>query len=231
MVAVTASLVDMVDADGVHDAPRGKRGVFIALEGGEGCGKSTQALQLAQWLRDCGLSVVLTREPGGTPVAEAIRTVVLSADDDGLDGRVEALLFAAARGDHVKRVIRPALDRGDWVITDRYIDSSIAYQGYARGLDRAYVAELSAWVTDGLRPDLTIVLDLDPTTSHQRLAEKDRLESEAIDFHHAVREGFLDLAAQDPQTYLVVDASLSVDTISAAIKERVAGLLVLVGVE
>ena len=230
VVAVTASLADMVDADTEHEEQRGTRGVFLALEGGEACGKSTQAQLLTQWLRDCGLRVVLTREPGGTPAAEAIRTVVLSSDHDGLDGRVEALLFAAARGDHVQRVIRPALDRGDIVITDRYIDSSIAYQGYARGLDRDFIAELSAWVTEGLRPNLTIVLDLDPQMSHQRLRDKDRMESEEIAFHHAVRAGYLDLAAQDQEAYLVVDASLPIGTIAAQIQERVKGLLVQSGV-
>ncbi len=196
--------------------------MFIAFEGGEACGKSTQAGLLAQLLRAQGHTVVATREPGGTPAAEAIRAVVLSTEHDGLSGRVEALLFAAARGDHVQRVIRPALDRGDIVITDRYIDSSIAYQGYARGLGRDYIAELSAWVTEGLAADLTIVLDLDPETSHQRLDAKDRMESESLEFHQAVRVGFVALAAKHPDVYLVVDGSQPVDVIASAIQSRVA---------
>lgn len=196
--------------------------MLIAFEGGEACGKSTQARLLAQWLRAQGHTVVATREPGGTPAAEAIRAVVLSAEHAGLSGRVEALLFAAARGDHVQRVIRPALDRGDIVITDRYIDSSIAYQGYARGLDRDYIAELSAWVTDGLHADLTVVLDLDPEASHQRLNAKDRMESESLEFHRAVRAGFIALVAKDPDTYCLLDGSQPVDVIAATIQTRVA---------
>ena len=213
-----------------HAAADPTRALFIAFEGGEGCGKSTQATVLATWLRRGHHPVVLTREPGGTPAAEAIRAVVLSSDHDELDGRVEALLFAAARGDHVHRVIRPALARGDSVITDRFTDSSIAYQGYARGLDREYVAGLSAWVTGGLRPDLTVVMDLDPVISHQRLGDKDRMESESVEFHQAVRAGFLDLAAQDPSAYFVVDAAQPVDWIAAAIRDRVELLLVQEGV-
>lgn len=192
-------------------------GFFIALEGGEGAGKSTQERRIAEHLEARGRTVVRTREPGGTPAAEAIRDILLSTAFAGLDDRAEALLFAASRGDHAARVIRPALERGDVVVCDRYLDSSVAYQGYGRDLDPEAIRELSLWATQGLLPDLVIVLDIDPRTGLGRVQEPDRLESESLAFHDAVRAGFLDLASKDPARYLVVDASRSPDEITAEI--------------
>jgi dTMP kinase len=192
-------------------------GYFIAFEGGEGAGKSTQEGRLAASLQDRGHNVVRTREPGGTPAAEQIRHVVLSPEFEGLDPRAEALLFAAARGEHVARVIRPALSRGDVVICDRYIDSSVAYQGYGRDLGPARVRDLSLWATRELLPDLTVVLDVDPEVGLARFAERDRLEAEPLEYHQAVRAAFLALAEGEPDRYLVLDARGGIDEIAAAI--------------
>ena len=196
-------------------------GAFIALEGGEGAGKSTQGGLLATHLRASGREVVWTREPGGTPASEAIRAIVLSPEFEGLEPRAEALLFAAARGEHAARVIRPAIERGAVVICDRYIDSSVAYQGYGRSLGSGPVRDLSLWATGGLLPDLTILLDVDPVIGLARLSNPDRLEAEPLDYHRAVRAGFLQLAADDPSRYLTLDASCDVDDIARAIADRV----------
>lgn len=196
-------------------------GYFIVFEGGEGAGKSTQEGLLAAALEERGLTVVRTREPGGTPAAEAIRHVVLSPDYAGLDPRAEALLFAAARGEHAARVIRPALLRGDVVICDRYIDSSVAYQGFARGLGPKRVRDLSLWATDELVPDLTVVLDIDPTDGLARFSERDRLEAEPLEYHRQVRAAYLAMAEDDPDRYLVINARDSVDQIAQAILDRV----------
>lgn len=196
-------------------------GFFIAFEGGEGAGKSTQEARLAAALSERGHVVVSTREPGGTPAGEAIRHVLLSPEFAGLDARAESLLFAAARGEHVARVIRPALSRGSIVICDRYMDSSIAYQGYGRELGPERVRDLNLWATHGLVPDLTIVLDVDPEVGLSRFEERDRLEAEPLEYHRAVRAGFLALAEQQPERYLVVDARRDVDAISALIIDRV----------
>lgn len=201
------------------------RGLFIALEGGEGAGKSTQGWLLTEHLRARGLDVVHTREPGGTPAAEAIRAVVLSPEFTGLDMRSEALLFAAARGEHAARVIRPSIERGSIVVCDRYIDSSVAYQGVGRDLGADAVRELSLWATQGLLPDLTIVLDIDPTIGLTRIEEPDRLEAEPVEYHLRVRQAFVDLAEAEPSRYLVVDANQDVDVIAAAINGRVEPLL------
>ena len=196
-------------------------GAFIALEGGEGAGKSTQGGLLATHLRASGRQVVWTREPGGTPASEAIRAIVLSPEFEGLEPRAEALLFAAARGEHAARVIRPAIERGAVVICDRYIDSSVAYQGYGRSLGSGAVRDLSLWATGGLLPDLTLLLDVDPVIGLARLSNPDRLEAEPLDYHRAVRAGFLQLAADDPSRYLTLDASCDVDDIARAIADRV----------
>ena len=196
-------------------------GLFIAFEGGEGVGKSTQEAILGAYLEQQGHTVVRTREPGGTPAAEVIRDLVLSHEYTGLNPRSEALLFAAARGDHVERIIRPALDRGNIVICDRYIDSSVAYQGYARDLGADRVRNLSLWATNNLIPDLTVVLTIDPEISLARVTNHDRLESEPIEYHRAVSKAFLDLAAQEPSRYLVLDASSDIDSIALAIQQRV----------
>jgi dTMP kinase len=205
------------------------RGYFVAFEGGEGAGKSTQESLLAGALVDRGYSVVRTREPGGTPAGEAIRDVVLSPRFEGLDARAEALLYAAARGEHVARVIRPALDRGDVVVCDRYLDSSVAYQGAGRVLDPDEVRDLSLWATEGLLPHLTVLLDLDPAVGRERLdasrTRYDRLEAEEADFHERVRSAYLVLAAAEPQRFLVLDATRPVDELQASIRDRVSALL------
>jgi dTMP kinase len=200
-------------------------GYFIAFEGGEGAGKSTQEGLLAQSLVERGHAVVRTREPGGTAAGEQIRHVLLSPEFEGLDPRAEALLFAASRGEHVARVIRPALERGDVVICDRYIDSSIAYQGYGRDLGPSRVRDLSMWATGDLLPDLTVVLDVDPEVGLARFAQRDRLEAEPLEYHRSVRAGFLALAAAEPVRYLVLDARADVGEIATTILQRVlAGL-------
>ena len=196
-------------------------GYFIVFEGGEGAGKSTQEHLLAEALTDRGLTVVRTREPGGTPAGEEIRRVVLSPDFAGLDPRAEALLFAAARGEHVARVIRPALERGEVVVCDRYLDSSVAYQGFARGLGPARVRDLSLWATGDLLPDLTVVLDIDPVQGLGRFEQRDRLEAEPLSYHQQVRAAFLTMAEEDPERYLLLDARDDVDVIAAAILARV----------
>lgn len=199
-------------------------GRFIALEGGEGAGKSTQQRLLADHLRARGREVVTTREPGGTPAAEDVRAILLSNAHAGLDDRAEALLFAAARGEHVARVIRPALERGADVVCDRYLDSSVAYQGYGRELGADTVRDLSLWATGGLLPDLVVLLDVDPSTGLARAGEPDRLESEPLAYHERVRRGFLELASRDPGRYLVLPASRTVESLAEAIAERVDAL-------
>lgn len=206
------------------------RGMFIAFEGGEAAGKSTQEALLAASLAQAGRAVVRTREPGGTPAGEAIRELVLSPAYEGMDPHAEALLFAAARGEHVARVIQPALQRGAIVVCDRFIDSSIAYQGVARGLGIERVRELSLWATDGLLPDLTIVLDIDPVVGLGRVTSPDRLESESVAYHQQVRRAFLDLAAAEPDRYLVLDAGATPRDIADRVWQRVAGELAADGV-
>lgn len=204
------------------------RGVFITLEGGDGSGKTTQAELLHEWLAGRGRTIVRTREPGGTDVGVEVREIVLHHRGD-ISPRAEALLYAADRAHHVATVVRPALERGDIVIQDRYIDSSVAYQGAGRVLDPAEVRGLSEWATEGLAPDLTILLDLDSDAARGRLdgarTRFDRLEAEASEFHDRVRAGYLGLAAEEPERFLVVDAARPVDEIAAAIRARVAGLL------
>ena len=160
---------------------------------------------------------------GGTPAGEEIRRVVLSPEFEGLDPRAEALLFAAARGEHVARVIRPALERGEVVICDRYLDSSVAYQGFARGLGPRRIRDLSLWATNELLPDLTIVLDIDPADGLGRFTERDRLEAEPLEYHRQVRAAYLALAEEDPERYLVLDARDDIQAIAAAIIARVSG--------
>ncbi|MBI1376636.1 MAG: dTMP kinase [Frankiales bacterium] len=200
-------------------------GVLVAFEGGDGAGKSTQARLLADALRAAGHEVVLTREPGGTPAAEAMRHVVLTPEHEGLDSRAEALLYAASRAEHVARLVRPALERGAVVVTDRYLDSSVAYQGVARGLGRDVVAELNLWATGGLLPDLTVVLDVEAGAGLARVADPNRLEGEPESFHAVAVQAFRDLAAADPGRYLVVPASGGREEIAAAVLARVEKLL------
>ncbi len=200
-------------------------GSFVVFEGGEGAGKSTQEALLAQWLESQGMTVLRTREPGGTPAGEAIRTILLSNENAGLTDRAEALLFAAARGEHAAQVIRPALAAGTVVVCDRYLDSSVAYQGYGRELGAEYVRGLSMWATRDLVPDLTVLLDVDPAIGLSRVTSPDRLESEPIDYHQRVRRAFVDIAAADPTRYLVIDADQDKDAIAEQIRHRVTELL------
>ena len=204
------------------------RGVFITLEGGDGSGKTTQAELLREWLSGEGRTVLRTREPGGTEVGVEIREIVLHHRGD-ISPRAEALLYAADRAHHVATVVRPALERGEVVIQDRYIDSSVAYQGVGRVLDPEAVRGLSAWATEGLAPVLTILLDLDADAARGRLDEArtryDRLEAEASEFHDRVRAAYLALAEAEPGRFLVVDAARPVDEIAGDIRDRVADLL------
>ncbi len=197
--------------------------LFIAFEGGEGGGKSTQVRALADHLRSLGYEVITTREPGGSPRAEAIRDLLLA--DGPMTAATEALLFAAARADHVAHTVRPALKRGAIVLTDRYLDSSVAYQGGARGLGEDTIRDLSLWATDGLLPDLTIVLDLDPRIGLARALDPNRLESEPVTFHDDVRAAFLRLAAAAPTRYTVVDAEQAPEAVTASVIAAVDPLL------
>lgn len=201
---------------------------WITLEGGDGAGKTTQAALLQEWLADAGHTVVRTREPGGTEVGLLLREIVLHHRGEVTD-RTEALLYAADRAQHVATVVRPALDRGEIVIQDRYLDSSVAYQGAGRVLGREEVRNLSLWAAEGLLPHLTVLLDLDPDAARSRLDADDkpfdRLESERHDFHRRVRAEFLSLAEAEPERFLVLDASRPVDELAGAVRERVSALL------
>jgi dTMP kinase len=203
-------------------------GVLIAFEGGEGAGKSTQVRRLQEWLTNEGLVARATFEPGATPSGAGIRAIVLDRAHTGIASRSEALLYAADRAQHVHDVLRPALDAGEVVITDRFVDSSLAYQGAGRTIPLDDVRMLSRWATEGLQPDLTVLLDLPPDVGLARArgrAVADRLESESLDFHQRVRQTFRTLAEADPDRYLVVDAQQTPDEIAAVIRVRVAELL------
>lgn len=210
-------------------------GLFIAFEGGDGAGKSTQAARLAEALESRGLAVLRTREPGGTPIGEKLRSLVLDHGHGHIDAHTEALIFAASRAAHAGQVIRPALERGDIVLTDRYIDSSVAYQGAGRALGMDAVRSLNEWATSGLQPHLTVLLDVEPEVGRTRRtagdAAEDRLESEADEFHARIRDAFLDLAAARPESYLVLPARLPVNDLAAMILDRVVGLLEAAGHE
>jgi dTMP kinase len=214
----------------VTDTPPA-RGRFITLEGPEGSGKTTAARHLAAWLRDRGVATVLTHEPGGTPLGDEIRRIVLHARDmsDDLDPRADALLFAAGRAQHVARVIRPALERGDWVVCARYIDSSLAYQGAGYGNDMTELRTLQDFATAGLRPDLTLLLDVPVEVGLERTrrrAEWNRFEdTEEVTFFEAVREAYLRFAGDEPDRFRIVDGSASVEEADAAIRSAVEPLL------
>jgi dTMP kinase len=197
------------------------QGIFIAFEGGEGIGKSTQSELLKQWLEQEGESVVLSREPGGTDLGKEIRHILLSHHTGEISPRAEALLYAADRAHHVFSVIRPALANGQVMISDRYFDSSIAYQGAGRVLEPGEVARISRWATESLFPTLTIIIDLPAEIGLGRLKSKDRLESQPIAFHERVRQEFLQLAQLDPERYFIVDGNQSIDDIHTAIISRV----------
>ena len=200
-------------------------GLFVCFEGGEGAGKSTQSRLLNDWLEKSGHTVVLTFEPGDTEVGKALRQIVLSPATGDLSHRTEVLLYAADKAEHVDTVVLPALARGEVVITDRYVDSALAYQGAGRDLIVAEVEHVNRWATADLRPHLTVVLDLEPEAGLGRFEERDRIEGQSLEFHQRVRQGFLDLAAADPDHYLVLDARAPVDEIADAIRERVEALL------
>ncbi|MEO6713656.1 MAG: dTMP kinase [Mycobacteriales bacterium] len=201
-------------------------GLFIAFEGGEGAGKSTQVELLAQWLEDAGLRTVITREPGGTALGREVRRVLLDRATTGLSPRAEALLYAMDRAQHVAEVMRPALHRGDVVITDRYVDSTLAYQGGGRELSQGELSRLSKFATGNLVADLTVLLDIDPRVGLSRITdEPDRMEAEEIGFHDRVREAFTELAGRAPHRYLVVDASKAPADVQQQIRSRVARLI------
>ena len=197
------------------------KGVFIVFEGGEGIGKTTQAKLLKAWLEQEDETVVLSREPGGSELGVEIRKILLSHSTGEISPRAEALLYAADRAHHVYSVIRPALAQGDVVISDRYFDSSIAYQGAGRILQPQEVARISRWATESLFPTLTIIIDLPPQIGLARLKSKDRLESQPMDFHERVRQEFLQLAALDPERYVIIDGNQSIEDTHAAIISRV----------
>ena len=209
------------------------RGKFITFEGPEGGGKSTQVQTLAEWLRKQGKKVVVTREPGGTRMSELIRALVRDEMEDPPVTRCEVLLFLAARAQVVSQVIRPALARGEWVVCDRFADSTFAYQGYGRGIDVQLLKNFNDFVTEGLVPDLTILLDVPPEVSRTRLAARqastpdtgDRIAAAGEMFHRRLREGFLDLAKAEPKRFSVIDASKSIDKVAAAVQKTVQRIL------
>jgi dTMP kinase len=201
-----------------------RHGVLIVFEGGDGAGKSTQIRLLRAAIERTGRDVVITREPGGTSIGEGIREVLLSRASDAMSDRTEALLYAAARAQHVDEVIRPALEKGAVVLCDRFVDSSIVYQGVARGLGEEHVAELNRWATGGLVPELTVLLDVEPAEGLRRATEgrdADRLEAAGLDFHRRVRDAYRRRADADPDRYLVLDATRSVEELHDAIRQPV----------
>lgn len=203
------------------------RGVFVCFEGGEGSGKSTQSRRLAAWLEGGGYAVRLTFEPGDTPVGKDLRRIVLSPETGELDDRTEALLYAADKAEHVATVVLPALRRGEVVITDRYVDTTLAYQGAGRALDVGEVEAVARWATGGLRPHLTVVLDVEPAQGLARFEGRDRIEAESLAFHQRARDHFLRIAEADPEHYLVLDARGDVEELEAAVRAAVEPLLAL----
>lgn len=204
------------------------KGLFITFEGGDGSGKSTQLEQLVDWLGTQSRTVVTTREPGGTDLGDELREIVLHRRGH-VTPKAEALMYAADRAHHIATKVRPALERGDVVVQDRYLDSSVAYQGVARSLGANEVREISLWATDGLLPDLTILLDIDEGIGRGRLdasrTRYDRLEAEEREFHSRVRGAYLELAAAEPDRFLIVDATATVEEIATVIRDRVSALL------
>lgn len=197
-------------------------GQFITIEGGEGAGKSTQIKALADWLRERGIVVTTTREPGGSPGAEAIRKLLVEGTADKWDGTTEALLHFAARRDHLRRTVWPALERGEWVISDRFADSTKAYQGYGHGLELETIDRLYAIAVGKFVPDLTIILDLPVEQGLARAASRagveTRYENMNIDFHRRLRNGFLDIARNEPRRCMVIDATGTVEAVQVAVR-------------
>lgn len=203
------------------------RGTLVTFEGGEGGGKSTQTQLLGTWLEEKGYQAVVAREPGTTQVGEAVRRLLLEEAPDHLTAEAELLLYVAARAQLVAELLRPSLEAGKVVLLDRYGDSSVAYQGYGRGLEPEYVRELNRWATGGIEPDLTILMDVAPEVETDRLEgrPRDRLERAGRSFHERVREGYLELAGKEPGRFFVVDAGRPIDEIQRVIRERVEMLL------
>lgn len=199
----------------------------MTFEGGEGAGKSTQIVRLADALRADGMDVLVTREPGGSPGAEAVRHVLLSGAAETFGPAMEAILFAAARSDHVEQVIRPAVEKGRVVLCDRFLDSSRVYQGVTGNLEPGFMRALEAVAINGMMPDLTVILDLDPALGLARAAERrggetaDRFEKETLDIHERRRQAFLDIAKREPERCVVVDASAPADKVAADIEQAV----------
>ena len=208
-------------------------GRFITFEGGEGCGKSTQIRLLAERLRAAGREVLLTREPGGTALAEKIRSLVREESDDPPNSRAETLLFLASRAQVVENVIRPALAAGTWVLCDRFADSTFAYQGYGRGLDLASLKGLNSFATGGLVPDRTVLLEVSPEVSAKRMrareaatnTDADRMEKAGDDFHSRLKQGFLELAAMEPERFAVILADGSVEEVEEAVWNSIQPML------
>ncbi len=200
-------------------------GLFVVFEGGDGVGKSTQCRLLAEWARSRDIAARLTFEPGDTAAGRMIRRIVLDPATGDLDPRAEALLYAADKAHHLYEVVRPALERGELVICDRYVDSMLAYQGAGRVLDLAEVSEVARWATAGLVPDLTVLLDLEPERAVGTIADPDRVEGAGAEFHRRARALFLELAAQAPERYLVLPARRPADWIAEQVQSRVVALL------
>ena len=220
------SALEPARLNGSTPPPAPLPGVLIAFEGGEGSGKTTQARLVAIWLRELGYDVVTTHEPGATKIGMRLRALLLDTAHTGMSPHAEALMYAADRAEHVASVIAPALARGAIVITDRYVDSSLAYQGAGRDLPVDEIARLNRWATGGRTPDLTILLDMDPMAGLSRRARSaDRLEAEPADFHLRVRAGFQALARAEPARYLVLDAARPPGQITRDIQERIRDLL------
>lgn len=201
------------------------RGTFVVFEGGDSVGKSTQVAHLVRWLSEAGYAYVETKQPGGTPLGSHIRGLVLDPVHGDVAPWAEALLYAADKAQHIYEVVEPALARGEIVVCDRYVDSTLAYQGAGRAINYDSVEQVARWATGGLRPDLTVLLDADPSVALQRISSKDRLEGAGIDFHKSVRAHFLELASADPARYLVIPAFGDELLIARLIRERISALL------
>ena len=205
-----------------------ERGRFITVEGIEGAGKSTQMDAIGEFLRARGIRTIVTREPGGTPLGETLRGVLLNPENRGMAADTELLLVFAARAEHLEKVIVPALEAGDWVLSDRFTDATFAYQGGGRGIDAARIAALEQWVQGGLRPDLTLLLDLSVKAGLQRIAGRnppDRFEREDGGFFERIRASYLERAAAEPQRFRRIDASAPLEAVRAQVLEAVEALL------
>ena len=196
--------------------------MFITFEGPDGSGKTTQIRLLVDWLHEQGYEVIVTREPGGTDIGDQIRDVLHDPDNTAMDARTEILLYSASRAQHVAQLVRPALAAGKVIISDRYADSTLAYQGYGRGLHLETLMTITLFATDGLLPDLTLYLDVPPEEGLRRRQlggdEWNRLDAEALEFHQRVRDGYLELIRQEPERWVVIDAARSTEEVQAEIR-------------